>query len=57
MPEKKNWSQIVAELRGLKNEILAMESSPDDKFLWIVDKLEEAAYDLIDRYGQGDNWY
>lgn len=56
MPEK-NWSQIVAELRGLKNEILAMESSPDDKFLWIVDKLEEAAYDLIDRYGQGDNWY
>lgn len=55
MPEK-NWSQIVAELRGLKNEILAMESSPDDEFLCIVDKLEEAAYDLTDRYGQGDNW-
>lgn len=55
MPEK-NWSQIVAELRGLKNRMVAMEDSPDDEFLCIVDKLEEAAYDLTDRYGQGDNW-
>lgn len=56
MPEK-SWSQIVKELRGLKNEILAMESNPDDSFLCIVDKLDEAAYDLVERYSQGDNWY
>lgn len=58
MPEKKkNWYPIVKELRGLKNRIVAMESSPDDDFLYIVDKLEEAACDLTDRYSQGDNWY
>lgn len=42
MPEK-SWSQIVMELRGLKNEILAMESNPDDSFLDIVDCLDYAA--------------
>lgn len=49
MPEK-NWSQIVAELRGLKNRIVAMEDSPDAEFLDIVDCLDCAADGLDLRY-------
>lgn len=49
MPEK-NWSQIVAELRGLKNRIVAMESNPDAEFLDIMDCLDCAADALEERY-------
>ena len=49
MPEKR-WSQIVTELRGLKNEILAMEDDPDAEFLDIVDCLDCAADGLELRY-------
>lgn len=49
MPEK-NWSQIVAELRGLKNEILAMEDDPDAEFLGFIDCLDCATDGLAFRY-------
>ena len=49
MPEK-NWSQIVAELRGLKNRIVATEDSPDVEFFDIMDCLDDAADALEERY-------
>lgn len=49
MPEK-NWSQIVAELRGLKNRVVSMEDDPDAEFLDIVDCLDCAADGLELRY-------
>lgn len=47
---EKNWYQIVVELRGLKNEILAMGDSPDAELLDIVDCLDCAADGLYLRY-------
>ena len=55
MPEK-SWSQIVTELRGLKNEILAMESNTDDSFLDIVDCLDYAADKLELLYQCSADW-
>ena len=49
MPEK-SWSQIVAELRGLKNRIVAIEDSPDSEFFDIMDCLDDAADALEERY-------
>lgn len=49
MPGSK-WSQIVAELRGLKNRIVAIEDSPDAEFFGIIDCLDDAAYALEERY-------
>ncbi len=49
MPEK-NWSQIVAELRGLYNEIVAMEDDPDADFLDTVEWVKWVAEELELRY-------
>ena len=49
MPEK-NWSQIIAEIRGLRNRIVSMEDYPDADFIDIVDCLECAADGLELRY-------
>ena len=44
------WSQIVAELRGLKNRIVAMEDNPNAEFFDVMDCLDDAADALEERY-------